>query len=166
MTATMKTFDKKITDSVPTIKDVKPINFLYFRTEAYAHQLLNFVPVARDLVREAVNYDLHVTGPIHWHYFGFTGDRSTPFTLEISLPVSDVIPGYDGNFHFKRTENFRCATLTHEGGWDSLPRCYEKLMHFIAGKNLEPTEVNREIYVNTDFRDPDANITVIQVGVK
>lgn len=161
MTATMK-----ILDTVPVIKEIKPINFLYFRTEAYVHQLVNFVPVARELVREAMNYDLHVTGPIHWHYFGFTGDESTSFTLEISLPVSDVIPEYDGNFHFKRTEQFRCATLTHEGGWDSLPGSYEKLMRFIAGKHLEPSAMNREIYVNTDFTDPDANITVIQVGLK
>lgn len=161
MTATMK-----MIDTIPAIKDVRPINFLYFRTEAYVHQLLNFVPVARELVREAVNYNLHVTGPIHWHYFGFTGDESIPFTLEISLPVSDVIPEYDGNFHFKRTETFRCATLTHEGGWDSLPNTYEKLRRFIAGKHLEPSEVTREIYVNTDFRDPNANITVIQVGLK
>lgn len=161
MTATMK-----ILDTIPVVKEVKPINFLYFRTEAYLHQLSNFVPVARDLVREAVNYNLHITGPIHWHYFGFASDESTPFTLEISLPVSDVIPGYDGNFHFKRTDNFRCATLTHEGGWDTMTTSYEKLMRFIAGKHLEPTAINREIYLNADFKNPEANVTVIQIGVK
>ncbi len=150
----------------PTVKEIKPINFLYFRAETHADQLLNFIPVARDLFKEAVNYNLHVTGPIHWHYFGFSGDASNSFTLEVSLPVSDVIAGYDGNFHFKRTEPFRCVALTHEGGWKSLPASYSKIMQFIEAKNLEPSEINREIYVNTDFNDPEANVTEIQIGIK
>lgn len=160
----MKTLTKT-TSSKPSIKEVRPINFLYFRTEAYVHELLNFVPVARDLYREAVNYNLHVTGPIHWHYFGFTGDASCPFTLEISLPVSDVIAEYDGAFHFKRTETFRCVSLTHEGGWDSLPASYDKLMEFISTMGFDPTGVTREIYINSDFKDPVSNITDIQIGI-
>ena len=156
----------KTTDSQPIIKEVKPINFLYFRAETRVDQLLNFIPVAKDLFKEAVNYNLHVTGPVHWHYFGFSADASGLFTLEISLPVSDVIAGYDGNFHFKRTEPFRCVTLTHEGGWDSLPASYSKIMQFMTGEHLEPSAITREIYVNTDFKDPDANVTVIQMGVK
>jgi len=150
----------------PTLKEIKPINFLYFRAETRLDQLLNFIPVAKDLFKEAVNHNLHVTGPIHWHYFGFSGDASESFMLEVSLPVSDVIAEYDGNFHFKRTEPFRCVALTHEGGWDKMPVSYDKIMQFITGKHLEPLAVNREIYVNTDFKDPDANITEIQFGVK
>lgn len=150
----------------PIIKEIKPINFLYFRAETHLGQLLNFIPVAKDLFKEAVNYNLHVTGPIHWHYFGFTGEESGLFTLEISLPVSDVVAEYDGNFHFKRTEPFRCVALTHEGGWESIPDSYGKIMQFIAGKHLEPTEITREVYVNADFKDPSANITEIQMGVK
>jgi effector-binding domain-containing protein len=153
-------------DMEPSLKEVKPANFLYFRAEARVDQLLNFIPVAKDLFREAANYDLHVTGPIHWHYFGFNVESSSLFTLEISLPVSDVVAEYDGNFHFKRTEPFRCVTLTHEGGWDSLPSSYNKIMQFIAGEHLEPISVTREIYVNTDFKDPEANVTVIQMGIK
>lgn len=150
----------------PTIKEVKPINFLYFRAETHADQLLNFIPVARDLFKEAVNYNLHVTGPIHWHYFGFSGDASDLFTLEISLPVSDVIAGYDGNFHFKRTESFRCVALTHEGGWDTLSGSYNKLMEYVKSEHLQPADIVREVYINTDFKNPDANITEIQFGVK
>ncbi|HZY81383.1 MAG TPA: GyrI-like domain-containing protein [Cyclobacteriaceae bacterium] len=159
----MKTLTK--TTEEPLLKEVKPINFLYFRTETYVHELLNFIPVARDLYREAVNHNLHVTGPIHWHYFGFNGDASSPFTLEISLPVSDVIAGYDGAFHFKRTENFRCVSLAHEGGWDSIQESYGMLMKFISENVLQPTGVNREIYINTDFKDPEANVTEIQIGI-
>jgi effector-binding domain-containing protein len=154
------------TDSQPAIKVVKPINFIYFRTETNVHQLVNFIPVAKDLFREAVNYNLHVTGPVHWHYFGFTGDGSAQFTLEISLPVSEVVNGYDGNFHFKRTQPFRCVSVVHEGGWLTIPESYARLMQFMADNKLEPVGVNREIYLNADFNDPEANITEVQLGVK
>lgn len=150
----------------PELKEIKPINFLFFRTQTRVDELANFIPVAKDLFREALNYNIHVTGAIHWHYFGFTGDASSVFTLEIALPVAEVIADYDGNFHFKRTEPFRCVTLVHEGAWDSLPASYEKIMQFIAEQRLEPAGVTREIYVNSDFHDPGANVTMVQMGVK
>jgi effector-binding domain-containing protein len=153
-------------NNAPTIKEIKPINFLYFRTETQIKDLANFFPVARDLYKEAVNRDLHVTGPIHWHYFGFNGDVSKPFTLEIALPVSEIIAAYDGPFHFKRTETFKCVVLRHEGKWSDLPQCYSQMMHFIAEKNLAPVAVNREVYVNSDFVHPDANVTEVQIGIQ
>ena len=149
----------------PTIKEIKPINFLYFRAETRVDQLLNFIPVAKDLYKEAVNLNLHVCGPIHWHYFGFSGDASKSFTLEVALPVSNVVADYDGNFHFKRTEPFRCVTLTHEGGWMDLPNSYAKIMEFMQNEHLQPMGVTRELYVNTDFNDPEANVTIVQMGV-
>ncbi len=156
---------KTTTETRPTIKEVRPINFIFFRAETYVHELVKFIPVAKDLYREAVNYNLHVSGPIHWHYFGFDGDVSKPFILEIALPVAEVVSGYDGNFHFKRTEPFKCVSLMHEGGWMTIPDAYGKLMQFIAGENLRPAGVNREIYVNVDFNDADANVTEVQLGV-
>ena len=152
--------------NAPTIKEIKPINFIYFRTETHIHELANFFPVAKDLYKEAVNYNLHITGPIHWHYMGFMGDVSKPFTLEIALPVSEIVPAYDGAFHFKRTEPFKCVTMTHDGKWTDIPKSYDKMMQFIGEKSLAPLAVNREIYVNSDFADPDANVTEIQIGVK
>src|SRR4051812_18537463 len=97
------------------IQEIQPINFLFFRAETTLAELANFFSVAKDLFREAVQHDLHITGPIHWHYVGFNGDATKPFILEISLPVSDVVPNYDGPFHFKRTEPFRCVSIFHSG---------------------------------------------------
>jgi hypothetical protein len=37
---------------------------------------------------------------------------------------------------------------------------------FIEQQNLRPVPVTREVYVNTDFRNPEANETEIQVGVE
>jgi effector-binding domain-containing protein len=148
------------------VKAVKPINFLFFRTETTVNQLVQFIPVGQELFSEAVRHNLAITGPIHWHYIGFEGDPGKVFTLEISLPIGDIANEYDGKFHFKRTEVFKCVTTTHEGNWLDIPQSYERLMKFIGENNLKPLALNREIYVNTDFKNPDANVTEIQIGIK
>jgi len=149
----------------PQIKEVKPINFLFFRAETKISELEQFFPIAKDLFKEAVRLDVHVTGPVHWHYFGFNGDEQKTFTLEIALPVAQVIDEYDGKFHFKRTENYKCVSLVHEGRWDSIPESYGKIMQFVAENNLQPLGVSRELYINADFTSPEANVTQIQLGV-
>ena len=147
------------------VKEVRPINFIYYRTETMVDNLINLIPVAKEIYREAVDHDLHITGPVHWHYIGFTGDQKQPFTLEIALPVAEVLPGYDGKFHFKRTQPFKCVSVIHEGGWSEIPFTYNKMMQFITKHKMEPSSINREIYVNTDFYSADANVTEIQIGI-
>ena len=148
------------------IKEVKPINFLFFRVETKVNELVNFLPIGQELYAEAVKNKLAITGSVHWHYFGFTGDPQQSFTLEISLPVAQVLEVYDGKFHFKRTDPFKCVSLIHEGSWLDMPVSYGKMMEFIASKKLHPLGVNREVYINVDFKDPEANTTEIQIGVK
>jgi effector-binding domain-containing protein len=148
------------------IKEVKPINFLFFRTETKIQELYKFLPIGQELFSEAIKNKLNITGPIHWHYFGFTGDETQPFTLEISLPVSEVLEEYDGKFHFKRTEPFKCVSVIHEGAWIDMPDTYGKLMQYLAEQQLHPIAANREIYVNVDFKDPAANTTEVQIGIK
>jgi effector-binding domain-containing protein len=147
------------------VKAVKPISFLFFRTETTISELSQYLLVGQELFKEAVLHKLTITGPIHWHYFGFTGDVSKPFVLEISLPVGEVEEEYDGKFHFKRTESFRCVSFVHEGGWMEIPQSYGKMMEFVTKQNLQPIAVNREIYVNVDFKDSQANVTEIQIGI-
>jgi effector-binding domain-containing protein len=147
------------------IKEVKPSNFLFFRTETTVTGLKDLLPVGQELFREAVGQNIWIGGGVQWHYFGFQGDESKPFTLEIALPVASVLPEYDGKFHFKRTEPFKCVSLFHEGSWLEIPHSYQKLMEFIAKNELTPVAINREVYVNADFKHPEANITEIQVGI-
>jgi hypothetical protein len=147
------------------VKAVKPINFLFFRTETTIYELSKYLLVGQQLFREAVQHNLNITGPVHWHYFGFDGDLQKPFTLEIALPVGEVLEDYDGEFHFKRTEPFKCVSAVHEGSWLEIPQSYGKLMKFIEEQGLKPLAANREIYVNADFKHPEANVTEIQVGV-
>lgn len=147
------------------IKEVKPVNFLFFRTETKVADLGNFLPVAKELFKEAAQLDLWVSGPVHWHYYGFTGDESKPFTLEIALPVATLPEQYDGKFHFKRTESFRCVSILHEGSWFEIPKSYGKIMQFASSNGSMPIGVNRELYINVDFDHPEANVTEIQLGV-
>ena len=79
----------------PMLKRVKPINFLFFRTETTVEELKQFFEVAPELYKEAVANNLTVTGPVHWHYIDFYGDIERPFTLEIALPVSEVMQDYE-----------------------------------------------------------------------
>lgn len=147
------------------VKEIMPINFMFYRVETTIAQLVNYLMVGQDLIVEAVRHKLAITGPVHWHYFGFEGDESKPFMLEISLPVAEVVDSYDGKFHFKRTDFFKSVSTVHDGPWQNIPTGYEKLMQYISENKLQPIGVNREIYINVDFRFPEANSTEIQVGI-
>jgi len=152
--------------SSPILKKVKPINFLLFRTETTVKKLDQFMWVAPELFCEAVVHNLTITGPIHWHYFDFYGDHGRPFTLEIALPVAEVVNDYDGKFHFKRTEDFSCISFIHEGHWLDLPKSYQHLMEYIKLNELSPIGLNRELYINFDFKNNETNSTEIQVGIE
>lgn len=148
------------------IKEVKPINFLFLRTDVKVGDLASLLPVAHELYAEACKHALRVTGPVHWHYFGFDGDPDKAFTLEIALPVAQILEEYDGKFHFKRTDNFRCVSLIHEGPWTEIPKSYARAFDFINANKMTPLASNRELYINVDFTSTEANTTEIQIGVK
>lgn len=152
------------TEYKPIAKQVQPISFLFFRTETSLAELGNFFHIAPELYAEASVLKLQVTGPIHWHYLNFI-DHTKPFTLEIALPVAESLREYDGKFHFKRTGDFACISLMHDGNWQEMGASYEKLIGFVNTNGLKPSGVNREIYVNVDFVNPSANVTEIQLGL-
>lgn len=147
------------------VKSISPINFLYFRTETTVSELYKFLSVGQDLFKEAVTQNIPVTGPVHWHYFGFKADANQAFQLEIAIPVGEIPEDYDGSFHFKRTEPFKCVMVRHEGSWLDIPASYGKAMEFMQQHKLTPTAVNREVYINADFKYPESNITEIQIGI-
>jgi effector-binding domain-containing protein len=149
--------------STPEFKTINPTTFLFYRTETTVDQLIHQIQIGQQLFKEAVEKGLFICGPVHWHYFNFEGDHK-PFTLEIALPVREAIADYDGQFHFKRTEPFQCVCLTHEGGWTDIPKSYEKLMAFVSSKGKTPLTTAREVYVQVDFHNQEANVTEIQLG--
>ncbi|GHM99276.1 hypothetical protein WSM22_07660 [Cytophagales bacterium WSM2-2] len=153
-------------NTAPEVKEVKPVSFLFYRTETTVNELINLIPVSQEIIREAVERKLPITGAVHWHYFGFDGDLTKKFTVEVAVPVGKVLSDYDGKFHFKRTNPFRCVQLTHEGPWLELPNSYGSIMKFIADNKLTPSSAIREVYVNSDFENPEANVTEIQFGIQ
>ena len=148
------------------IKEIKPINFLFFRTRTKVGELGRYVGiVARELYRDASLNDLEVTGPVYWNYIGFEGDESKEFTLEIALPIAEIPSHYEGKFRTKREDIFYCLSILHEGSWFDIPSSYAKLMEFMGTHQLSPIALNRELYINMDFNNPTANITEIQIGI-
>ncbi len=153
------------TQNQPFVKEVRPINFLFHHTETKISDLVNHIPIAKELFKESGRLNLYPSGPIHWHYLGFMGDESKPFTLEICLPVASIPLDYQGDFLFKRTEIFKCVSFIHEGGWNMIPKSYGVILQFIQQQQLQPNGVTRELYINADFVDLDANVTEIQMGI-
>src|SRR5690606_26223702 len=149
------------------VKEVKPINFLYFSTKTRIGELGRFVGIiARELYRDAAYNDLEVTGTVYWNYFGYDGNESVPFVLNIAIPIAEIPGNYRGKFQMKREESFPCVSLVHEGSWFDLQQSYIRMMEFLAIRGLEPCRKNREIYLNIDFMNPAGNVTEIQVGVR
>lgn len=147
------------------VKTVHPINFLYYQTETTIQQLSSFFPVSGKLLKEAAKYGLTLAGPVHWHYKNFMGDESQPFTLEISLPVVSLPNDYKGDFMLKKTDPFRCVSAIHEGKWTDIPNTYANIMQFMQAQGLQPAIENRELYIQVDFENADANVTEIQMGI-
>ena len=146
------------------IIDALPINFLFHRVTTTLPELPSFASVTQEIIAEAVKLKLPVTGAAHWHYFGLT-DMSKPFTLEISIPVGGVLDGYDGRFHFKRSDVFTALSSIHYGAWEKLPESYNAMFEHINRQGLKTSAVVREIYINVDFENPEANVTELQLGI-
>ncbi len=148
------------------IEEIKPIHFLFYRTETTVSELHSFIEndIATELQREAITHGMKITGPVYWNYFDFDGNPGTSFMLDISVPVNEV-KDYQGDFQLKRAKPFKCVSAVHRGPWTEIPQTYARIFQFINEQNLQPNARNREIYINVDLAYPEANITNIQVGI-
>jgi effector-binding domain-containing protein len=149
------------------IKEVKPLTFLYHSIRTTTSGLTpQLGSIAKALYKEAAALDLDVTGPVYWQYVGFDSKPDAEFTLHIALPVAEAREGYSGKFAFQRTEPFKCLATMHEGNWTDIPQTYRKLFGYIASQGLQPAGLDREVYINVNFADPEANVTEVQIGIK
>lgn len=146
-------------------KYIQPIQAICFETKTSLQALNEYVRVvARRLYRYAFQQDLEVTGPIYWIYQGADGNPETIFSLTIALPVS-TFPDMDSEFVCRTLEAFRCLSTEHEGNWAALGSTYGQLFGEIQKRGLTPSGINREIYLNMDFENLEANTTVVQIGL-
>jgi len=149
------------------IKTQPALHFLYVRFETTVSQMMEKAgPLVPQLLQELLDNQLQLAGPVYWNYFGFNGDETQIFTLEVALPVTQPKQNYGGKFNLRRCEPFRCVEATHEGPWNQIPGTYAKIMAFVGQHQLMPTFENREMYVNADFDFPEANTTIIRMGIK
>jgi effector-binding domain-containing protein len=147
------------------IKEIKPMNVLFFSEKTTIHEMMKFVRVkANELYRNAIENNLEITGPVYWIYYGMNGQPNTRFILEICIPVhpSGV---YSGPFALKKLPVFRCASDSHYGSWQEMAQVYQVLIGDIFQGNHTMIGVTREVYLNMDFVSPENNMTEIQIGI-
>lgn len=149
------------------LKQVHPMQVLCFETKTKLSEIGEYVRVvAHKMYQAAVQNDLEITGPVYWVYEGMDGNPETIFSLTIALPITFKEKELNNSdFKLKSLMSFNCATTQHFGDWANLGETYGTLIPKILSNGLPMTGENREIYLNMDFQNPEANITEIQIGI-
>jgi effector-binding domain-containing protein len=144
-----------------------PFYSLTFTVQTSLSQLGQYVRnVASELYKEAVQNELEITGAIYWIYEGMDGNPETVFDLTIALPISKPEKAITSEkFSIKMLQSFTYVSTFHFGEWNRLSASYVKIIGEITGAGLTMTSVYREQYIAMDFDNPEANVTIIQVGV-
>jgi effector-binding domain-containing protein len=149
----------------PVMREIAPVTFLYHRARVTMPELGSLIPISGELFKEAVQQGLMITGPIHWHYDGFDGNPSNPFTLDVCLPVAEAPANFSGRFSIKRTPVYRCVSIQHQGSWEEIGKSYDAILGYLNANSIKPTQASRELYINADLHNPAANITEIQWSI-
>ena len=149
------------------IRTIQSMQVFCFETTTSLREISGYVRhVARQLYKDAVQNDLEITGPVYWVYNGADGQPDTEFSLTIALPVCScektILPS---DFKLKQLDSFKCVSQTHYGAWENLGETYGQLIFEIQVKDPEMSGQNRELYLNMDFENPEANITEVQIGL-
>lgn len=148
------------------ITTTQPFHFFYRQYKTTYKDLWPLVRVeARDIFKAAIQHDLEIVGPQHWHYYGADGLPDTIFTLEIGIPVAAVktVPEPYG---CKTLPAFKSVNKQYTGSWEQLPEVYAALIKDIQQQGLTMNGQQREIYIQCNFDDPSAHITQVQIGLQ
>lgn len=136
-----------------------------FRTNlAKMNQEVN--PFIERLMRELESAGLKPSGPMEFIYTGASSDINKEFNLEIAQPVSgNAKLGMLKEFELKHIPEFTCLTETFKGRMDQIFDTYTHLYEKIGKKNINTTDIVREVYQNWVSLSSDQNIVEIQVGI-
>lgn len=146
------------------VKTLPPVTVLYSQHRTTIRQLSDLVGVVvKDLCAEAVKYNALISGAPIWIYHGMDGKPDTVFTLEIAIPIQGEFA--PSRFAIKQLPAFKAITHTHEGDWTRLPEAYGAMLQHIDNHKIPLNEECREVYLNIDLRQPEHNITQVQMGV-
>lgn len=149
------------------LKKIHPMQVLCFETKTTLSEIGEYVRVvAHKMYQTAVRNDLEITGPVYWVYEGMDGNPETIFSLTIALPISFREKHLENSdFKLKSLRAFQCVSAQHLGDWNKLGETYGSLIPTIVSGGQNMSGENREIYLNMDFQNPQANITEIQIGI-
>lgn len=141
-----------------------PMTVLSHKVKTNLKEIEKHLGIPEALYREAVETGMSVTGCNYWIYSDCTGDMNSDFTLEMILPVQ-ANGKTSKKFELKKLPAMKCVTYTHHGSWDEFKNIYPRLMQEIMSKGMKPGKVNREMYINCDFEQPENCITEIQIEI-
>lgn len=148
------------------IKEVASMTIFCYETKTNIAGLFALAGhIDQELRQEADKLKLEITGPSLWIYDGMDGNPATTFKLKMAVPVKASIP-YNGKFTFVQLPVFKCASTIHHGPWQQLSEVYPGFMAEISENNLTPTQINREIYLTIDLKNPENNITELQKEIR
>jgi effector-binding domain-containing protein len=148
------------------IKNVDPKTVFYHREKATLKTISDIanreIP---KLMEEAQKLRLQEVAPMEFHYFGCDDDPEAEFDVEIAMVVEKPVEAYDGKYHFKSTDAFKCATTLHKGNINTIGKTYEAFMPEIFKSGAQLGSETREVYTVWESPESDKNITEIQVGL-
>lgn len=144
-----------------------PMSVLCFVTKTNLKGLGAYVRnVAKELYKVAANTGLEVVGPVYWIYNGVDGHPDTEFTLTIAIPITPPEEPWQADpFEIKTLPAFHYKAQRLQGSWELLGPTYGSMLEQIQIKGLQPSGINRELYLRMDFQNPDNHITEIQIGL-
>ena len=118
----------------------------------------------RELYALVADLDLLICGPQYRFFYGMDGQRDTPVTMEIALPVQGQIPTTLLSY-FKPIPPFNCLCSRYEGPWEGLAGQYSEMLDYIAYNDLEMTDIYVETLLHIDYSAPACQLTEIQIGL-
>ena len=117
------------------IKEIEPIKVIYRSIETSLRELDKYVGnTPAEIMQDAKNLGLEITGPQIWCYYGADGNPDTIIQLEIAVPVDKIMAEQPEKF--KTLEPFKCASTILNGSWDQFKQCYENLIGEMYQNNL------------------------------
>lgn len=140
---------------------------LFYELTTNLKNMLNDVDnIPVELLKAAVESNLHPAGAQCWEYTWESQNPEADFKLKIMVPVATNGNDYHGKFKLEKVKGIKHLSEFHYGAWSHLKDTYAKIMAHMADNKLKPGNICRENYILCDFENPENCITEIQFQVQ
>ena len=149
-------------------KQVAPVHVLSRRDRLTIPQIPGHSGPAIDSLFEVLKrQNVKPAGSLIYIYHGCDGTPTTPFDLEICVPVpadAKFTPG--AQMELKSTSPFKCVATDYVGSMTGIGESWMKFVQSICAAGQKPTDQSREIYKKWIAFDSPDNVTELQQGVE